>query len=220
MDIEKDIFKRSRVVYEKLIPYGFTKEKKKYKLSKNILDNAFRVDIEIAEKAPPQVKVYDLSFDEEYINYRRESETGEFVNKVRGELQKILTDIKDNCTITNYFISNQANRIASLIFEKYNDIPEFAWEKFPLDGIFKNPSTNKWYALIMNINKSKITPGNEDVDILNVKLAENVIKSLLTKKGFYQAYHMNKKNWLTIILDDTLPDEEIMYYIAESHKFT
>lgn len=31
---------------------------------------------------------------------------------------------------------------------------------------------------------------------------------------------MNKKNWISIILDNTLSDDEIMSYIEESHRFT
>ena len=31
---------------------------------------------------------------------------------------------------------------------------------------------------------------------------------------------MNKKNWLTIILDDTIPDTEILKYLEESYNYT
>lgn len=44
------------------------------------------------------------------------------------------------------------------------------------------------------------------------------IPDLLKKKGFYPAYHMNKKNWVTIILDDTLSDTEIMQYVKTSYR--
>lgn len=69
----------------------------------------------------------------------------------------------------------------------------------------------------MNIDKSKITKGSKEVEIINLKIPEEEIKTLLTKKGYYEAYHMNKKYWLTIILDDTLPDEEIIKYIDISY---
>jgi predicted DNA-binding protein (MmcQ/YjbR family) len=69
----------------------------------------------------------------------------------------------------------------------------------------------------MNINKSKITKGNNEVEIINVKLPEEDIKQLLNSSGYYKAYHMNKKNWITIILDDTINDEKIMDYINKSY---
>ena len=72
----------------------------------------------------------------------------------------------------------------------------------------------------MNISIGKISQGDYEVEIINVKLNEEKIKKLLKQKGFYQAYHMNKKNWISIILDNTLSDDEIMSYIEESHRFT
>lgn len=220
MNIENEIFKKSTIVYDKLISYGFNKLDKKYTISKKILNDSFRVDVEIWNNGVVRGKIIDLSFNEEYTNYRIENQTGEFSNKIRKEFEDILLDIKKNCTTTNYFITSQANRIANLIIKKYNDTPEFAWSKFPGYGIFRNSNNDKWYGLIMNINKSKIDSGNEEVEILNVKLDEEKIKVLLSRKGFYKAYHMNKDNWITILLDDTIQDEEIMNYIEESHKFT
>lgn len=221
MNIEGEIFKKSSIVYEKLVSYGFKKQNGSYLLSKNILDDQFRVDIKIPkETGLIEGKIYDLSFNEEYTNYRIESQNGEFVNRVREEFIKILNDIKDNCTTTKYFITNQANRIADKVNKKYGDKPEFAWTKFPGYGIFRNSRNAKWYALIMNINKSKIDKGNEEVEIINVKLDENEVKTLLKRKGFYKAYHMNKENWISIILDDSIEDEEIVKYIEESHKYT
>ena len=58
------------------------------------------------------------------------------------------------------------------------------------------------------------------MEIINVKLEEEKIKQLLNKQGFYPAYHMNKKSWISIVLDDTINDDEIMDYINESYQFT
>lgn len=220
MNIEDEIFNKSTIVYDKLIPYGFKKIGEKYTISKNIQNDSFRVDIEISNTGLVKGKIYDLSIGEEYINYRIVNFPGEFASTIRGEFERILISIRDNCTTTNYFVTNQANRITNLIIKKYNDIPEFAWEKFPGYGIFRNCINKKWYGLIMNINKSKIDTSFEEVEILNVKLDEEKIKRLLNRKGFYKAYHMNKENWITILLDDTIKDEEIINYIEESHKFT
>ena len=70
----------------------------------------------------------------------------------------------------------------------------------------------------MNIDQNKLDPKkNGEVEILNVKLNSNKIKELGKKKVFYPAYHMNKKNWITILLNDTMNDELIMEYINESY---
>ena len=44
-----------------------------------------------------------------------------------------------------------------------------------------------------------------------------MVDKLLSTKGFYEAYHMNKKNWISIILDETLDDEIIKKLICDSY---
>ena len=74
------------------------------------------------------------------------------------------------------------------------------------------------FGIIMDINKNKIDKQNKLIEIINVKLDNKVIEELIKKEGYYKAYHMNKKSWITIILDDTLKDEEIIKYIDESYN--
>ena len=47
MTIEEEIFKRTKVDFDKLLRYGFKMDKSLYKYSKNIIDNSFRIDVEI-----------------------------------------------------------------------------------------------------------------------------------------------------------------------------
>lgn len=222
MSIEYDIFKKSKLINDKLIKYGFIKEKDIYEYTKDIIDNSFRVDIIINNDSIVTGKIYDKEFGyEEYTAYRIESNIGSFASKVREEYIELLKDIKNKCFIEEYFIYNQSNRIANQIKEKYGDNPNFEWEKFPGFATFKNNSTNKWYGALMNIDKTKLGEDvSKEIEVINVKLNPKTIESLLTQEGFYPAYHMNKKYWITIILDDTLDDKVIMKYIDESYSYT
>lgn len=220
MNIENEIFKRTKINIDALIPYGFIKCENIYKYSKEFM-NSFRADIIINEQGNVTGKVYDLNDNYEYTNFRIENQIGEFASTIRTEYKNILIDIRKHCFENLYFLTEQANRISKKIIEIYHDEPEFAWTKFPGYGIFKNPSNEKWYGLIMNIDKSKLDKkSSKEVEVINVKLDSNKIEELLKKKGFYPSYHMNKKNWITIVLDDTLKDEEIMEYVRISHKYT
>lgn len=218
--IENEIFKKTKINLNKLESFGFKKQNNIYTYTQIINEN-FKVEITIENEEKISGKIYDLETKEEYTNYRIENYTSGFANTIKEEYIKILEKIKNKCGIENYFVSAQANKIAEILKEKYNDIPEFAWPKFPTDGIFKNPQNNKWYALIMNIDKSKIDKSsNGKIEVINLKLNPIKIRKLLNKKGYYKAYHMNKENWITIILDETIPDEEILELIEESHNFT
>ena len=218
MSIEENIFKRKVLNTEKLIQFGFTNEGKTYKYSKNFMNDSFRADIIINQEGNVEGKVYDLDLNEEYTNFRIEDVIGEFVNTVKEEYIKILKNIAENCFEAEYFIYEQSNRITKLIKEKYNVSPEFLWEKFPNHGVFRNSRSTKWFGIIMNIDKSKIISNEKgDIEILNLKLDEKVEK-YINKKGIYPSYHLSKKNWISIILDDTLSDKEIMKLVEISYE--
>lgn len=219
MELEKEIFKKTEVDFKKLVDYGFQKENDTYHYSKVFL-SGFRAEIIVESSGLLTGKVYDLNTKEEYINFRIESQMGKFVNSVRNSYKELLEDIKDKCFKKIYFVSEQANRICQLMMKKYHDEPLFPWEA-ENHGVFKNSNNDKWYALIIYIEREKLDQKKEGkVEAINIKLSPKKVTELLKRKGFCPAYHMNKKNWITIILDDTLKDEEIMKYIEESHNFT
>ena len=215
MKIEADIFKTYTLNENKLIDYGFVKEQSIYKYIDYILDNTFQVIINIDQNGKVEGKVFDLDAESEYTNFRIKDITGSFALKVKEEYQLILKDIRDKCYDKKYFIFNQSNRITKLIIKKYKIIPEFLWEKNPTFGVFRNQKSKKWFGIIMNIDKSKIIPDQKgEIEILNLKLDD---KNYLQEKGIYSAYHMNKKSWVSIILDETLTDEEIMKLVEISY---
>ena len=217
MNIEKEIFQRTKLILNRLIEYGFIKDNNSYIYEKYFLDNEFKAIIIVDNNGTVTGKVYDLQSNEEYTNIRTKM-TGEFVSKVKDEYKNILIDIKNNCYEDNLFINEQANEITRYIKDKYLVDPEFLWEKYPFFGIFRNKKNNKWFALITNVDKSKIDEGNGIVELLNIKLDSNKIKELLQNKGYYEAYHMNKKSWISIILNNTLKDKEIFELIDESYN--
>ena len=214
--LEDEVFKKRKLDNDKLIPYGFIKEDDIYKYSKLIMDDTFRVDITIDSKGNVIGRVYDLEGDYEYTNFRLENVKGDFVNRVKDEYLKVIESIANNCYTKEYFIYKQSNELSNLIKEKYNVIPEFLWESNPNYGIFRNKSSNKWFGVIMNIDRSKLNPNESgEVEVLNVKL-DDLVNTYLKEEGIYPAYHMSKKSWVSITLDNTLSNKEIMSLIEIS----
>lgn len=218
MSIEDQIFKRKHADIKKLLLYGFKEVNGKYLYSKEIQDHEFKIEIMIFNH---QVigKIYDLNFNEEYIAFRMKR-VGNFASKIKEKYEMLLNDIANNCFIEDPFIFEQSNRLANLIDKKYGDQPDFKFENSPGIGVFCNPDNGKWYGIIMNIDKSKIDEGSGEVEILNVKLDPDKVLKLLDQDGFYRCYHMNKKQWITILLDNTIPDKIIMELIEESYNYT
>lgn len=221
MNIESEIFKRTKMNPGKLIDYGFVKQHARYIFSKNFMNDNFKAYITVNSQGVVSGTIYDLNMGDEYVNFRIKNQNGAFVNQVREEYTNILKDIAARCFDQKFFIFDQANRITDHIVKMFQSEPEFLWTKYPGYGIFRNPTSRKWYAVIMNIDKSRIdSKESGEVEVINLKLKASMISDLLMQTGFYPAYHMNKKNWITIILDDTISDEVILNYIQDSHALT
>lgn len=220
MNIENSIFNKSTLDINKLEPYGFIKKDNIYIYEKTIMNNSFKVIITINNKILTG-KVIDLNFNEEYNNFRIEGMNGEFVSKVKEEYINILNNIKDKCYITYIYKEEQANRIVTLIKEIYGDTPNFEWESSPDAATFKNPNTNKWYGLIMTVDMSKFDKTKTGkITCINIKLDPEEILGLIDNVNFFPAYHMNKKYWISIILNGNLDDRVVMELIEESHSYS
>ena len=215
MNLEFEVFKRGKIDFKKLLNYGFVKENNIYCYSKEFMKN-FRADIVVNNQGSVSGKVIDIRMNEEYTNFRIEDLTG-FAHQVREEYILILEDICKHVLITQDFIYEQSNRIAHLIQDKYQVTPEFLWDKFPHYGVFRNKKSEKWFAAILNVDKSKVIHNlSGEIEILNVKL-DHYLDKYIEQTGVYPAYHMSKKNWVFIILDDTLSDEEITKMVDISY---
>jgi predicted DNA-binding protein (MmcQ/YjbR family) len=208
MSIESDIFKR-------YVP-DWKICKKEYE--KIFLNNSFKAVVKISKTGEVSGTVYDLENNDEFLPLRIENNEGSFASKVKNEYEKFLIDIRNNYFTKNYFIYPQSNRITQLIIEKYGNYPEFLWEKFDGSGIFRNEDSQKWYAGILDVEGSKIKKGKSGIiEVLDIKLDSAEIQELLLQPEFYPAYHMNKKSWITIILDESLSDKKIMELVHKSY---
>ena len=215
--IENQVFDKYKCIFNNLQNYGFSFDGLNYIFEKDFLNNDFKAIISISKNGDINGKVIEIAIGDEYTNLRLETLNGAFVNEVREEYKKILLDIRDNCFTSQPFVYDQSNRITKEIKKIYGDAPEFLWEDDD-SGVFRNKKSNKWYGIIMHINKSKLCDEDKDIEAMNIKLNPSEIDELVKMDGFYRAYHMNKKYWITISLDETLDDKVILDLIDKSYK--
>ena len=108
-----------------------------------------------------------------------------------------------------------------LISDNYGAEAEYPWLKYPNYAVFRHKSNQKWFALIMELPKSKLgLPGTDTLDVVNFKCSPLLIGSLLNEKGFFPAYHMSKENWITVALDGSVSDEQIKALLDWSYEAT
>ena len=88
------------------------------------------------------------------------------------------------------------------ILETYGIEPDFPWQD-KSNAVFRHPLGKKWFALVMDIPKSRLGV----VDVVNLKCPPPLVSSFCQDNGIYHAYHMNKANWISVVLADADEDE-------------
>ena len=116
------------------------------------------------------------------------------------------------------FKSPQTKEIISYVEDNYAGELEFLWERSPKNAIFRNKGNRKWYAVLLVITGDKIgLPTNDEIEILDIMFDRHQARSFAaSSKNIYPGYHMNKDNWITIVLDYSLPSKDIFPLIDKS----
>lgn len=106
--------------------------------------------------------------------------------------------------------------------EKYCSPIEYLWQKYPDIAVFRHKDNRKWFGIIMNIPyKSLNIDKPSNVDVLNVKINDiSLMDFLLHSMGFLPAYHMNKRHWISILLDGSVDAQKIFDLIDVSFDAT
>lgn len=116
------------------------------------------------------------------------------------------------------YLSLQTKKIFDFITDTFSDMPEYLFMDSDT-AVFRKGIKKKWYAVVMNISKRKLGIDSEQrVEILNIKLNPNDVAMLVDHNCFFPAYHMNKKHWCTIVLDNTIDTDEICYLVQKSYN--
>lgn len=210
IDVEKYNFSK-----EQLKGFGFTEEAEKLIYRKEILDSSFLIEIEFVD-GQFLIEVYDLEFGEIYSLFSVDSAVGEIVQNIRESVEEIISSTlgladesgKINLEVIDYCKSKYGENSVNP-FKKHPDILAFVNEK------------NKWYALFLEVEYNKLNKNTNittKVKILNVKYPTDKILEIIDNKNIFPAYHMNKKHWISIVLDKNIKLEIIKELIDISYS--
>lgn len=224
MTIEEKVFERRKFIPEKLLQYGFYEVDDGYEYKTDFRNGEFQASIFVTKEGKASGKVIDVMNNEEYSRLRAENYTDSYVISVQNAYIELLTPIAEYCCKILPFASAQANRIMEKILQKYDVSPDFPWakgkyKKYKDYGVFRHKDTKKWFALIMDVSWHSLLKNNnfEMVDIIDLKVE---FVEYFKNKGIYPAYHMDKENWVSITLDETLEDDVITNIIDLSFNVT
>ena len=210
IDVEEYNFSK-----EQLKGFGFKEEADKLVYKKEILDSNFLIEIVFANNQLT-IEVYDLEFDEIYSLFSVDSAVGETVQNIRENVEKLVSSILG--------LADESGKISSEIIDycnnKYGGNHVNPFKKHP-DILAMVNEKNKWYALFLDVDYNKLNKNTDittKVKILNVKYPANKILEIIDNKNIFPAYHMNKKHWISIVIDKNIKLETIKELIDISYS--
>lgn len=205
--------------YAKLLEYGFMEKDATLLYQEYIMDKHLKVLVKMSEESKTSL-VIDATTDCEYILVDVKKQ-GDYVGKVNEAYERVLNDIIAKCGKREVFFGNQAKDVIKYITDTFNDTLEYLWEKFPDNAIWRNKHNNKWYGVILNLPLEKLGIDEKKVyTVLNVRYPKDRIKDFIDNNLIFPGYHMNKNNWISIILDERMDTKLVMKLIDESYQIS
>lgn len=218
MQMFEDIFRRKKAIPSKLLEYGFEQTAGKYQYRTNIMNGEFALLITIDSDDNADTVLTEKETGEEYVLYKTNA-AGTYVGEVRTAITDILEDISQKCYQPSVFRAAQTLRMIDYVSDAYGDELEFLWTKFPDNAVWRRKDTMKWYGAILTVQRNKLgLDSNELVEIIDLRIAPERMAELLQRENYYPGWHMNKKNWYTVILDESVRDEELSKRIQDSYE--
>ena len=213
-----EIFKSYQFNQEKAHAFGFVENSGVWIYSCQILQGDFSMTVSIT---PDNVsfQVFDQETGDLYPQVHMESMRGSFVASIREACLEILYQIRKACFDVQDYICLQTKRIMARVQEKYGNQLEYLWEKSPDTAVLRHEGNKKWYAVLMKISWNKLEKGREGI-VEAVNLKHDQVVDLLSQKGIYPAFHMNKRYWISVAFDGTLSDSAILELIERSWNLT
>ncbi|RSJ55268.1 hypothetical protein D8808_05425 [Streptococcus gordonii] len=218
-----ELFEKYKANSDKLVHYGFLEKEGIYRISRKVMSGDFQMLINV-EDSSVSFQLFDCETGDEYRQVHMESMAGEFVGQVRQACLDVLLDIRRHCFDEIGFLYEQSQRLVAHVSECYQGSLEYLWAKSSRKSstqaaVFRHEGTKKWYGAFLTTDWSKFESGRSGaIEVLNVK--NNQVSERVQEKGIYPAFHMNKKYWLSLPLDDTLTDQELFSLLEESFLLT
>ena len=115
-------------------------------------------------------------------------------------------------------MNEHTRRFMEYIADTYGVEAEYPWTTSPQNGIWRNPRTRKWFAVLLGDLplRSLGLPEDGRQDVLNLKCDPIMTFSLIDNRRIFRAYHMNKEHWISVRMDGSVPMEEMSFLVDRS----
>lgn len=212
-------FENRKLNIEKLLSYGFEKSDNGYMYRVDLVEGQMKMTVIVSRDGLVHTEVIDNTSGDEYVLHQVVGAAGAFVGQIKSEYEAMLEEISVKCFDLEVFKSEQAKAVIAYVRDIYGDELEFLWKKFDDNAVVRRKDNKKWYAAILTVSRRKLGFDSDELaEILDLRMEPEKIVTTVDEIKYFPGYHMNKKHWITICLDGTVPTEEIYGRIDDSYK--
>ena len=110
--------------------------------------------------------------------------------------------------------------LVSYVSEVYSVEPDYPFDEDET-FVFRHTGNRKWFGIVMSVSCQKLGLARSGMaDVVNLKCGPQLMGVYRRQPGILRCYHMNKDNWVTVLLDGTAEDETIKELLALSYALT
>ena len=122
-------------------------------------------------------------------------------------------------------LMNLWNHVLEYAALEYGVAPDHPFKQYPDYEVLRHKDSDKWFGLLMLVKGEKLDVSNADkadeyLPILDVKCEPLLVEHLVERPGYLRAYHMNKKQWISVFLDGTVSFNEVKQALDQSYELT
>ena len=207
------IFDKYIFVPEKASANGFQMLDGGYFIRKPLKEYSFYAFFNITESSIT-VDVYEEPDGELYLPFNSNADGG-FVGLIRAQVDEALDGILKNC----FELADVKAILLDYVFKKYGTVPEAPWDYLKEYHTLNTAKRHKWYGIFMLIPYKYLGVEKEGrINVLNLKVKPVDIPPLIDHIHYFPAYHMNKKYWISILLDREADVVQIKKLLDDSYE--
>lgn len=216
--LTETLFSDRKANPEALIRYGFEHVDGHYVYQTTLAKGQMLLKVTIDGDDIVRTDLFDNETGEKYVLHTFDGATGSFVGMLNEEYETVLRHIEASCFEKDLFQSEQARRLIEYVKQKHGDEPEYLWDKFPKYAVLRRKDSRKWYGILLTISADRLGfNSTETIEILDLRIEPTELTELIDEEKYFFGYHMNKKHWLTICLNGSVPTDEIYRRLDKSY---
>ena len=214
---ESNYFIKTTYDKEKLLNYGFVLKDGYYSYKASFSDKNLSFIINIGLNKI-QTTVYDNLNNCEYLLFKIKNTLGDYNVKIKNEYDAFLKDIKEKCFVKQLFKEIITNQLIDYALKRYPIKLDYPFESDIC--VLRSLINQKWIGIIMLVQAKKLLKNKDEtlIEIINLKVAPEIKDWLLKKDNIYPSYHMNKKYWISVILNNNIDLELLKFLLDESYQ--